>query len=186
MHSSSNIVGATHAHYAWFTKTYGLYPSHDTLQVPALLEVVASVCTQPKTQAMILGKSIYNYELALKSTDIQIINELKLLVGTIDNKLTFSSHIKLVLSKVNAIDSDTALKLYKAYILPHFDYCSTLLIINQTLSDKLENTNYYVLRTLLKLSKSITYEDILSKYNLNIIEQKRLVEALTLLFKRLS
>ena len=100
--SSFNIVGATHAHYAWFTKTYGLYPSYDTLQVPTLLGVVASVCTQPKTQAMILGKSIYNYELALKSTDIQIINELKLLVGTIDNKLTFSSHIKLVLSKVNA------------------------------------------------------------------------------------
>ena len=34
LHSSSNIVGATHAHYAWFTKTYGLYPSHDALQVP--------------------------------------------------------------------------------------------------------------------------------------------------------
>ena len=45
LHSSSNIVGATHAHYAWFTKTYGLYPSYDALQVPALLEVVASVCT---------------------------------------------------------------------------------------------------------------------------------------------
>ena len=44
LHSSSNIVGATHAHYAWFTKTYGLYPSHDALQVPTLLEVVASVC----------------------------------------------------------------------------------------------------------------------------------------------
>ena len=37
LHNSSNIVGATHAHYAWFTKTYGLYPSHDTLQVPTLL-----------------------------------------------------------------------------------------------------------------------------------------------------
>ena len=34
LHNSSNIVGATHAHYAWFTKTYGLYPSHDALQVP--------------------------------------------------------------------------------------------------------------------------------------------------------
>ena len=45
LHSSSNIVGATHAHYAWFTKTYGLYPSHVALQVPALLGVVASVCT---------------------------------------------------------------------------------------------------------------------------------------------
>ena len=42
LHTSSNIVGATHAHYAWFTKTYGLYPSHDALQVPALLGVVAS------------------------------------------------------------------------------------------------------------------------------------------------
>ena len=36
-HSSTNIVGAKHAHYAWFTKTYGLYPSHDVLQVPTLL-----------------------------------------------------------------------------------------------------------------------------------------------------
>ena len=34
-----------HAHYAWFTKTYGLYPSHDVLQIPTLLGVVASVCT---------------------------------------------------------------------------------------------------------------------------------------------
>ena len=45
LHSSSNIVGAAHAHYAWFTKTYGLYPSHDALQVATLLGVVASVCT---------------------------------------------------------------------------------------------------------------------------------------------
>ena len=45
LHSSSNIVGAAHAHYAWFTKTYGLHPSHDALQVQTLLGVVASVCT---------------------------------------------------------------------------------------------------------------------------------------------
>ena len=45
LHSSSNIVGATHAHYAWFTKTCVLYPSHDALQVPTLLGVVTSVCT---------------------------------------------------------------------------------------------------------------------------------------------
>ena len=45
LHSSFNIVGATHAHYAWITKTYGLYSSHNALQVPNLLGVVASVCT---------------------------------------------------------------------------------------------------------------------------------------------
>ena len=50
LHSSFNIVGATHAHYAWFTKTYGLYPSHNALQVPTLLGVVASVCTPLPTR----------------------------------------------------------------------------------------------------------------------------------------
>ena len=44
LRSSSNIVGATHAHYAWFTKSYGLYPSHYALQVPTLLGAVAFVC----------------------------------------------------------------------------------------------------------------------------------------------
>ena len=50
LHSSSNIVGDAHAHYAWFTKTYGLYPSHDALQVPTLLGVVASLCTPLPTR----------------------------------------------------------------------------------------------------------------------------------------
>ena len=50
LRSSSNIVGATYAHYAWFTKTNGLYPSHDALQVPTSLGVVASVCTPLPTR----------------------------------------------------------------------------------------------------------------------------------------
>ena len=54
LHSSFNIVGAMHAHYARFTKTYGLYPSHDALQVPTLLGVVASVCTLPNVQVLLL------------------------------------------------------------------------------------------------------------------------------------
>ena len=50
LHSSSNIVGATHAYYVWCTKTYGLYPSHNALQVPTLLGVVVSVCTPLPTR----------------------------------------------------------------------------------------------------------------------------------------
>ena len=41
LHSSSNVVGATHAHNAWSPKSYGLYLSHDVLQVP---NIVASCC----------------------------------------------------------------------------------------------------------------------------------------------
>ena len=32
LHSSFNNVGATRAHYKWFTKSYSFYPSHDALQ----------------------------------------------------------------------------------------------------------------------------------------------------------
>ena len=49
MHGSSNIVGCN-ALYALITKTYGLYSSHDALQVPNLLRVVASVCTALPTR----------------------------------------------------------------------------------------------------------------------------------------
>ena len=38
LHSSSNIVGATHMHHhTWSPKSYGVCPSHDTLHVPTLL-----------------------------------------------------------------------------------------------------------------------------------------------------
>ena len=38
------------AGWVWFTKTYGLYPSHNALQVPTLLGVVASVCAPLPTR----------------------------------------------------------------------------------------------------------------------------------------
>ena len=49
LHCSFNAIGVTHAHYTWSPKYYGLYPSHDALHVPALLGVVASVCTSLPT-----------------------------------------------------------------------------------------------------------------------------------------
>ena len=55
LHNSSNIVGAMHAHYAWFTKTCWLYPSHDALQVPTLFGVVASVCITLPTRTQKCG-----------------------------------------------------------------------------------------------------------------------------------
>ena len=72
LHGSSNTAGATHARYAWFTKTYGLYPSHDALQVPTLLGVVASVCTplQTRTQQLptLLPNNVGNFRMRLQTT----------------------------------------------------------------------------------------------------------------------
>ena len=43
LHSSSNIVGATHARYTWSPNSYVLHPSHVALQEPTLLGVVAFI-----------------------------------------------------------------------------------------------------------------------------------------------
>lgn len=56
---------------------------------------------------------------------------------TIDNRLNFDSHKSTVYNKMNnqfnvmsrfrnIISKDTMLKLYKAFILPHFYYCSSV------------------------------------------------------------
>ena len=52
--------------------------------------------------------------------------------------------------------------------------------LNNTLSDKLENANYYVFRTHFNLPKFISYEHILSQYNLVSFKHRRCVQALTL------
>ena len=71
-----------------------------------------------------------------------------------------------------------------SYNLPHFDYCSPFLLgINQTLSDKLENANYYIPRTLFNLPKCISYDQILLQYDLDSTKHRRLVQALTLVYK---
>ena len=50
--SNINCAGATHADYTWSSKSYGLYPSHNALQVLTLLGVVTSVCTPLATRRL--------------------------------------------------------------------------------------------------------------------------------------
>ena len=58
-----------------------------------------------------------------------------------------------------------------------------LIGITKTLSDKLEDANYYILRTLLGLSKSTSYDSILKLINTSTLEQRRFSHVLILLFK---
>ena len=50
--SNINCAGATHADYTWSSKSYGLYPSHNALQVLTLLGVVTSVFTPLATRRL--------------------------------------------------------------------------------------------------------------------------------------
>ena len=102
----------------------------------------------------------------IDSNELDYVTQIKLLGVIIDNSLSFKAHIQEICRKVNAkvsilrrirklIPSDIMIKLYKAFILPHFEYASPLFIgLSMGLSAKLESTNAFALRTLLNYSRS--------------------------------
>ena len=135
-----------------------------------------------KTQALVIGTSTYKYELWLGDTPVEIKDSLKILGVITGSNLTFEEHLKSQLNnayvRTNAlrrtrhfIPMHVMIQLHKAFVLPHLKYCAPILIgITNSLSDKLEDANYYVLRTLLGLPKSITYNSILRLINTLTLE----------------
>ena len=96
-------------------------------------------CNGDKTQAMILGKSNYNYDLEYGGTPIDVKEHLKILGVILDNKLSSKEHTNEMLKKVCAkivalrrlkhiVPANTLLVLYRSFVLPHFEYCNSLFI----------------------------------------------------------
>ena len=148
-----------------------------------------------KTQAMILGKTKYSYDLSVCNKSIKIDDTLKILGVTLDRNLSFKPHVDVILSKVYAkigalrrlkrlVPHDVTTRLYKAYVLPHLEYCSPLLLgIGKVLSSKLESANHYGLRTLMNLGTSTDYISVLNTANMCTLEHRRYVQSLTMFFK---
>ena len=107
-----------------------------------------------KYQAMVLGKN-KGAELAFKCDESQtpISKTMELLGVTIDDKLNFENHIAKICRKVSQqiavlkrmqklLPFETRRDLYKAFILPHFNYCSeTWHFCSKKSADKLEMVN---------------------------------------------
>ena len=110
------------------------------------------IVNSTKTQGIILGGHTHVPEFFIGETKVELANSLKILGVTVDNKLTYCEHISNMLKKVYAkigvlrhlkrlMPCNVSLSLYKAYLLPHLEHCSPLLIgINKTLNSKLEST----------------------------------------------
>ena len=93
---------------------------------------------EDKTQAMILGRSSYRYDLEFAGTPIDVNNHLKILGICLDNKLSLREHISIMLKKIyskigalrrlkRVVPANTMLLLYKSFVLSHFEYCNSLL-----------------------------------------------------------
>ena len=93
---------------------------------------------------MVLGSHTRVPEYFIGETKVELANSLKILGVTIDSRLTYCEHKSNMLKKVYAkigvlrrlkrlMPRKVSLSLYKAYLLPHLEYCSPLLIgINKT------------------------------------------------------
>ena len=123
------------------------------------------IVNESKHQAMVLGSTDHVFSVPVQSAiDIFGLN--------IDNKLCFDNHITTICKKINnqfnvmlrlqkLISSDTKLKLYKAFILPHFYYRSTgWHICGARSSEKLEALNKGILRFIFK-DYSSSYDQLL-------------------------
>ena len=135
-----------------------------------------SSINESKTKVLPLGDNPPYYELFADCTrpPLEVVHDMKLLGLTIDSSLSFKAHIKSVCSKVDVkvsprrrvrkfVPSEVMVNIYKALILPHLEYCALVLVgLSSGLSNKLELTNQYAIRTLLNMAKSTSYSDLLT------------------------
>ena len=135
--------------------------------------------------------------------EIKCVKEFKLLGITIDYKLTFNTHISNVASSINSklfsikrifyLSTSVKVQFFKTFILPYFDYCSTLSIyFSKAVIQRLCNKYFLCLNLLSKLDLSLftncnELNDYLQdKYNIPAF-QHRLLQRLSIFsFKMLN
>ena len=103
--------------------------------------------------------------LIIKGHNIKLVNEFRLLGVFLDNKLNFNTHVSRLCLSINSklfaikrifyLSTDVKIQFFKTFILPYFDYCSTLLIyFNKLTIQRLCNKFYLCLHLLFKIDVS--------------------------------
>ena len=136
------------------------------------------IVREKKHQALILGKNEHNFCFPVN-------NSIDIFGVTIDNRLSFDNHVSIICKKINnqfnvmlrfrkLINKERLLKLYKAFTLPHFYYCSSVWhFCGARNTDKVDNINKRILRFIL-LDYSSQYDILLSKVDMKSLFIRRL------------
>ena len=106
-----------------------------------------------KTQALPLGPCSYNYDFVLNGIEAGTQESKKILGVALDKMLTFKDHISGPLKKAYAksaalrrirrfVSNEVMISLYNSFVLPHFEYCSPLLLgVGKLQASPLEDAN---------------------------------------------
>lgn len=158
-----------------------------------------------KTEFMIIGSrqklTAHGNEpinIQINNEAIKRVNHSKSLGVTIDSHLTWAEHVREISKKIASaigalkrvrpyISKRCALQIYKALILPHFDYCSSVWDgLNVTLSDKLQKLQNRAARAISQVGYDIRSCDILRELNWDTLAKRRKIQKSLLMFKILN
>ena len=149
-------------------------------EVTEWLEVNKLKLNVSKTKSMIVGKQKFKYEIEQQGLEfracgevIEVVKEIKYLGVIIDDKLKFSSHINYVCKKIAKkigvlkrvswyLSIDSRKLVYNTIVLPHFNYCSTVLYLaNQSDMDRLQKLQNRAMRVILRCNIYTRVNDML-------------------------
>lgn len=154
-----------------------------------------------KTEFMLLGSNarLFNLikppEIMLGNDPIKQVQSAKSLGVTIDNTLSWSEQVDNICKKISKaifglklvrpfVPVNVLLTIYKALVLPHFDYCDVVWgNCNKGLADRLQKLQNRAARVITRSDYSIRSADILKKLNWDNLETRRFKHMATFMFK---
>jgi hypothetical protein len=124
---------------------------------------------------------------------VRVVEQFKLLGVTIDNKLNFETYASMIKKSVNRklysikrlfyLCQSVKLQFFKSFIMPHFDYCSTLFCyFPKATLQKIYNTYNYIISKLLNLNASVdsnNFNVLLENYGLNNFQHRLFIRMAT-------
>ena len=135
---------------------------------------------------MVIGSNQRIHALSKNQIDIEIngksikkVEEAKSLGLFTDEHLSWTKHIEEISKKISSaigpfISESTALRIYQALILPHFDYCSPVWDeLSVTLSDKLQKLQNRAARVITRSSYYTSASIFLNRLNWDNLSIRR-------------
>ena len=170
-------ISRYNAHTSSLYKSLRLLTLHDMLKVNVLkfYQRNQTTANADKFQSILLSRgSTSDFLFNVGGHSIPPNNTLKMLGGTLDDKLNFKTHIRKVCQKasrrINALkriskflNEQCRMRVYKSYFFANFNYCPVVwMFCGKTNLGKLERLQERALSTMF-LEKSLSYNELLKK-----------------------
>ena len=127
----------------------------------------------------------YNYLFGATSfKDLQILSKSNLHERTV--KCQADTVISCIGQTIWLYISLIMIVLYNSFVLPHSEYrCPLLLGVGKVQASRLEDANFYILRSVLGYGKTISYQELLGIVIMKTLKHKRICSSLLLPYKSL-